>query len=202
MRSYLALLRPIILAAGINLNLASVSKPNFVVFLSDDQDVLLGGMRPMRKTKKWFKEQVSIHVWSVHACVSNLNCMFFASWMLCVGFDFRQRLHFFSVLLSEQSLPSHRQISSQHESVQQLPRRRMLLGDLERGRGEKRLQRLPRKYPLVDICVLVIVLSTRGHGYETYYIGKYMNQYGVEEGGITHVPPGWTHWNALKGNSR
>ena len=33
-------------------------------------------------------------------------------------------------------------------------------------------------------------------------MGKYLNRYGLDDaGGITHVPPGWTHWRALVGNS-
>lgn len=40
-------------------------------------------------------------------------------------------------------------------------------------------------------------------GYETYYAGKYLNQYGMDNaGGVDHVPPGWKHWNGLVGNSR
>ncbi|XP_075551498.1 N-acetylglucosamine-6-sulfatase-like isoform X2 [Dermacentor variabilis] len=39
-------------------------------------------------------------------------------------------------------------------------------------------------------------------GYETFYAGKYLNQYGHRRaGGAHHVPPGWTNWNGLVGNS-
>lgn len=39
-------------------------------------------------------------------------------------------------------------------------------------------------------------------GYETFYAGKYLNQYGHKRaGGVQHVPPGWTNWNGLVGNS-
>ena len=42
----------------------------------------------------------------------------------------------------------------------------------------------------------------RDSGYETLFVGKYLNRYGLPEaGGIEHVPTGWTHWRALKGNS-
>ncbi len=34
------------------------------------------------------------------------------------------------------------------------------------------------------------------------FAGKYLNRYGLDDsGGLAHVPPGWTHWRALKGNS-
>ncbi|XP_076057926.1 N-acetylglucosamine-6-sulfatase-like isoform X2 [Oratosquilla oratoria] len=39
-------------------------------------------------------------------------------------------------------------------------------------------------------------------GYQTFFAGKYLNQYGFEKtGGVEHVPPGWDWWNGLKGNS-
>jgi N-acetylglucosamine-6-sulfatase len=39
-------------------------------------------------------------------------------------------------------------------------------------------------------------------GYDTLFAGKYLNRYGLTDaGGIEHVPPGWSHWRALKGNS-
>ncbi|XP_077398663.1 glucosamine (N-acetyl)-6-sulfatase (Sanfilippo disease IIID), b [Vanacampus margaritifer] len=40
-------------------------------------------------------------------------------------------------------------------------------------------------------------------GYQTFFAGKYLNQYGKKEaGGGGHVPPGWDQWHALVGNSR
>ncbi|XP_069133680.1 N-acetylglucosamine-6-sulfatase-like [Argopecten irradians] len=40
-------------------------------------------------------------------------------------------------------------------------------------------------------------------GYTTFFAGKYLNQYGNKHaGGVKHVPPGWTHWNGLVGNSK
>uniref|UniRef100_A0AAR2LE10 N-acetylglucosamine-6-sulfatase n=1 Tax=Pygocentrus nattereri TaxID=42514 RepID=A0AAR2LE10_PYGNA len=39
--------------------------------------------------------------------------------------------------------------------------------------------------------------------YQTFYGGKYLNQYGSKEaGGVTYVPPGWDQWHALVGNSQ
>ncbi|GBP42996.1 N-acetylglucosamine-6-sulfatase [Eumeta japonica] len=39
-------------------------------------------------------------------------------------------------------------------------------------------------------------------GYKTFYAGKYLNQYGVNAaGGPEVVPPGWTEWHGLVGNS-
>ncbi|KAJ8339503.1 hypothetical protein SKAU_G00362890 [Synaphobranchus kaupii] len=39
--------------------------------------------------------------------------------------------------------------------------------------------------------------------YQTFYGGKYLNQYGKKEaGGVGYVPPGWDQWHALVGNSQ
>lgn len=39
--------------------------------------------------------------------------------------------------------------------------------------------------------------------YNTFYGGKYLNQYGAEEvGGVRHVPPGYDWWIGLVGNSK
>ncbi|KAG7232645.1 hypothetical protein INR49_008267 [Caranx melampygus] len=35
-------------------------------------------------------------------------------------------------------------------------------------------------------------------GYQTFFAGKYLNQYGHSEaGGVEHVPPGWSYWIGL-----
>jgi len=40
-------------------------------------------------------------------------------------------------------------------------------------------------------------------GYKTSFAGKYLNMYGDPSvGGVAHVPPGWTNWQGLVGNSR
>ncbi|XP_047425105.1 glucosamine (N-acetyl)-6-sulfatase (Sanfilippo disease IIID), b [Mugil cephalus] len=39
--------------------------------------------------------------------------------------------------------------------------------------------------------------------YQTFFAGKYLNQYGHKEaGGVGHIPPGWDQWHALVGNSQ
>ncbi|XP_046335749.2 N-acetylglucosamine-6-sulfatase-like [Haliotis rufescens] len=39
-------------------------------------------------------------------------------------------------------------------------------------------------------------------GYDTFFAGKYLNQYGMDTvGGVGHVPPGWSSWVGLVGNS-
>ena len=40
-------------------------------------------------------------------------------------------------------------------------------------------------------------------GFRTFYAGKYLNEYGVDNpGGRGHVPLGWTEWKALAGNAK
>lgn len=42
----------------------------------------------------------------------------------------------------------------------------------------------------------------RAAGYETFFAGKYLNDYGGPAvGGTAHIPPGWHHWQGLVGNS-
>ncbi|KAI4454370.1 n-acetylglucosamine-6-sulfatase family member [Holotrichia oblita] len=49
---------------------------------------------------------------------------------------------------------------------------------------------------------LANMLKNKGN-YNTFYGGKYLNQYGSKEaGGITHVPPGYDWWIGLEGNSQ
>ena len=39
-------------------------------------------------------------------------------------------------------------------------------------------------------------------GYNTFFAGKYLNQYGrPKTGGVEHIPPGWDWWIGLVGNS-
>ncbi|XP_076861011.1 N-acetylglucosamine-6-sulfatase [Brachyhypopomus gauderio] len=39
--------------------------------------------------------------------------------------------------------------------------------------------------------------------YQTFFAGKYLNEYGNKEaGGVDHVPPGWDYWFALEKNSK
>ncbi|XP_077565516.1 N-acetylglucosamine-6-sulfatase [Stigmatopora nigra] len=46
-------------------------------------------------------------------------------------------------------------------------------------------------------------LLNRLAGYQTFFAGKYLNQYGrAEAGGVEHVPLGWSHWVGLEKNSK
>ncbi|GFO01069.1 N-acetylglucosamine-6-sulfatase-like [Plakobranchus ocellatus] len=42
----------------------------------------------------------------------------------------------------------------------------------------------------------------KADGYQTFFAGKYLNQYGFKKtGGVEHIPVGWDDWHALVGNS-
>ncbi|CAH0402718.1 unnamed protein product [Chilo suppressalis] len=48
----------------------------------------------------------------------------------------------------------------------------------------------------------VFANALKNAGYDTFYAGKYLNQYGVKgAGGPDIVPPGWSEWHGLVGNS-
>ncbi|XP_074838037.1 N-acetylglucosamine-6-sulfatase-like [Carettochelys insculpta] len=50
---------------------------------------------------------------------------------------------------------------------------------------------------------LAFPVQLQKRGYQTFYAGKYLNQYGhPAAGGVQHVPLGWSYWNGLVGNSR
>ncbi|XP_069475158.1 N-acetylglucosamine-6-sulfatase-like [Ambystoma mexicanum] len=50
---------------------------------------------------------------------------------------------------------------------------------------------------------LAFAVYLQKKGYQTFYAGKYLNQYGqAKAGGVQHIPPGWQIWNGLVGNSR
>lgn len=38
-------------------------------------------------------------------------------------------------------------------------------------------------------------------GWRTGYFGKYLNQYATDKAGVERVPPGWSEWVGLRGNS-
>jgi N-acetylglucosamine-6-sulfatase len=44
-------------------------------------------------------------------------------------------------------------------------------------------------------------LLSAGAGYASYFGGKFLNNYGGPGEPLSHVPPGWTDWQGLRGNS-
>ena len=134
-------------------------RPNIVFVLTDNQDVSLGGLIPMRKTKHLIAEE---GVTFTNAFVTTPVCCPSRSTILT------------GLYPHNSGVVTNREPGNCN-------------GQDWRDGAEK--------------AAYAVHLSERG-GYETAFIGKYLNRYGLQEaGGLEHVPPGWTHWRALVGNS-
>ncbi|XP_063595975.1 N-acetylglucosamine-6-sulfatase-like isoform X1 [Penaeus indicus] len=135
------------------------TQPNFVLILTDDQDVVLDGMLPMANVKKLIAREGL-----------TLSNSFVASPLCCPSR---------SSILTGQYVHNHMAINN----------------SLSGQCSGKRWQMGPEKRTFAT--------HLHKYGYETFFAGKYLNQYGDEKvGGVKHVPPGWDWWIGLKGNSR
>uniref|UniRef100_A0A8C5QK80 N-acetylglucosamine-6-sulfatase n=1 Tax=Leptobrachium leishanense TaxID=445787 RepID=A0A8C5QK80_9ANUR len=134
-------------------------KPNIVLILTDDQDVSLGGMTPLKKTK----ELIADHgiTFSNAYVVSALCCPSRSS------------------ILTGRYPHNHRVVNN------------TIAGNCSSKAWQKTQE--PNAFPVLLNSI----------GYQTFFAGKYLNQYGAEEaGGISHVPPGWSYWYALEKNAK
>ncbi|CAG5022847.1 unnamed protein product [Parnassius apollo] len=132
-------------------------KPNFVVILTDDQDVVLGGMNPMKNVQRFISDKgvtfTNAYTTSPICCPSRAS--------------FLTGLYVHNHLIMNNSLSGGCY-----------------------GRSWKSL----------EAQTFAVTLSEAG--YNTFYAGKYLNQYGVKAaGGPEQVPPGWKEWYGLVGNS-
>ncbi|XP_029025052.1 glucosamine (N-acetyl)-6-sulfatase (Sanfilippo disease IIID), b [Betta splendens] len=132
---------------------------NIVLIVADDQDVVLGGMTPMKNTK---------------ALIGDAGATFvnaFTVTPLCC--------------------PSRSSVLTGRYPHNHAVRNNSLSGNCS--------SRLWQTGPEAE--ALPVYLSKRG--YQTFFAGKYLNQYGAKDaGGAGHVPPGWDQWVALVGNSQ
>ncbi|KAM4635001.1 glucosamine (N-acetyl)-6-sulfatase (Sanfilippo disease IIID), b [Polymixia lowei] len=132
---------------------------NIILILADDQDVELGGMIPMKKTKALIGD----------AGATFLNA--FTATPLCC--------------------PSRSSILTGQYPHNHAVRNNSVSGNCSSP--------LWQKGPEAE--AFPIYLSKQQ--YQTFFAGKYLNQYGRKEaGGVAHVPPGWDQWHALVGNSQ
>ncbi|XP_066506701.1 glucosamine (N-acetyl)-6-sulfatase (Sanfilippo disease IIID), b [Hoplias malabaricus] len=137
----------------------SLKDSNVVLILTDDLDVELGGLTPLKKTQTLIGD----------AGVTFSNA--YTVTPLCC--------------------PSRSSILSGKYPHNHMVRNNSLSGNC----SSKSWQNGPESqaFPLY--------LSKKL--YQTFYGGKYLNQYGSKEaGGVTYVPPGWDQWHALVGNSK
>ncbi|XP_024155705.1 glucosamine (N-acetyl)-6-sulfatase (Sanfilippo disease IIID), b [Oryzias melastigma] len=137
----------------------SARASNVVLVLVDDQDVQLGGMTPMKKTKALIGETGATFVNAF--TVTPLCC------------------------------PSRSSILSGRYPHNHEVRNNSVSGNCSGP--------LWQKGPESDAFPVYL----NKQGYQTFFAGKYLNQYGGKEaGGVGHIPPGWDQWNALVGNSQ
>ncbi|XP_069038160.1 glucosamine (N-acetyl)-6-sulfatase (Sanfilippo disease IIID), b isoform X1 [Lepisosteus oculatus] len=132
---------------------------NIVLILTDDQDVVLGGMIPMRKAQALIGD--------AGASFSNA----FTVTPLCC--------------------PSRSSVLSGKYPHNHGVRNNSLNGNCSSADWQRTQE--PQAFP--------VYLQKRS--YQTFFAGKYLNQYGKPQaGGVSHVPPGWHQWHGLVGNSQ
>lgn len=137
----------------------SVKPSNIILILADDQDVYLGGMTPMKKTKALIGDKGATFVNAF--TVTPLCC------------------------------PSRSSILTGRYPHNHEVRNNSLSGNCS--------SQLWQKGP--EAAAFPVYLSKLK--YQTFFAGKYLNQYGSKlAGDVGHVPPGWDQWHALVGNSQ
>lgn len=139
--------------------LGASRRPNVVLILTDDQDVSLGGMNPLKKTKALIADHgvtfTNSYVGSALCCPSRAS------------------------ILSGRYPHNHHVINN----------------TIEGNCSSKAWQKTQEPYTFPALL--------HSSGYQTFFAGKYLNQYGAEDaGGIGHIPPGWSYWFALEKNSK
>ncbi|XP_034752897.1 glucosamine (N-acetyl)-6-sulfatase (Sanfilippo disease IIID), b [Etheostoma cragini] len=138
---------------------SSAANPsNIILILADDQDVLLGGLTPMKKTRTLIGE----------AGVTFLNA--FTVTPLCC--------------------PSRSSILTGRYPHNHEVRNNSLSGNCSSPQWQKG----------PETTAFPVYLGKQK--YQTFFAGKYLNQYGKKDGDLSHVPPGWDQWHALVGNSQ
>lgn len=152
MLKYLLLTSSLALAA-----VCQDKNPNIVVILTDDQDVLLGGMNPMKNVQRFIGNEGTTFTNSF--VTSPICCPSRAS--------FLTGLHVHNHMTLNNSISG----GCYGQSWRTLETR-------------------------------TFAASLYNAGYNTFYAGKYLNQYGSSHaGGPETVPPGWSEWHGLVGNS-
>lgn len=138
---------------------AKCEKPNFVIFITDDQDLTLDGMKPMKSVQNFIANKGAVFVNSYAA--SPICCPSRAS------------------ILSGRYQHNHGTVNNS------------IAGGCYSDSWRK-----------IENKTYAAILKEQGD-YETFYAGKYLNQYGEKAaGGPSIVPTGWSHWHGLVGNSR
>lgn len=135
-----------------------VKRPNFVLILTDDQDVALGGMKPMKSVQRFIGNEgvtfTNSYVASPICCPSRAS------------------------LLTGLYVHNHHTVNN----------------SVQGGCYSDGWRKTKENYTFATIL--------KDAGYQTFYAGKYLNDYGMNAAnGDAPVPPGWTEWHGLIGNS-
>ncbi|XP_028319356.1 glucosamine (N-acetyl)-6-sulfatase (Sanfilippo disease IIID), b [Gouania willdenowi] len=155
----ISVLLPVFLPALLTCCVRCDTRSNVIVVLTDDQDVHLGGMTPMKKTRALIGEGGATFVNSF--TVTPLCC------------------------------PSRSSILSGRYPHNHGVRNNSVSGNCSSAGWQKG----------PESEALPVYLSKQK--YQTFFAGKYLNQYGSKAGGgVGHVPLGWDQWHALVGNSQ
>uniref|UniRef100_A0A672GGB4 N-acetylglucosamine-6-sulfatase n=1 Tax=Salarias fasciatus TaxID=181472 RepID=A0A672GGB4_SALFA len=135
-------------------------RPNIVLILTDDLDLTMGGLTPLKKTQRLIGD----------AGMSFTNA-FVASPLCCPSR---------ASILTGKYPHNHRVVNNTLE------------GNCSSAAWQKSEE--PNVFP---------ALLRSAAGYQTFFAGKYLNQYGRSAaGGLQHVPPGWNYWVGLDQDSR
>jgi N-acetylglucosamine-6-sulfatase len=152
-------------------------RSNIVLFITDDLDLVLDGMTPLTKTRSWFESVGQIFT---NAFVSTPVCCPSRSSLLTGTKNYstfcvilRATLGFFKGRYQHNTHVVNNSVSGNCYGT-----------EWTSGNG------LEARGTFASII-------NQESGYETFYAGKYLNEYHGKA-----VPPGWDHWAGLIGNSR
>jgi N-acetylglucosamine-6-sulfatase len=152
-------MRSPLLLALLALDALAAAKPNIVLVLTDDQDIVLGSADHMPNLNRLLGEQGMTFK---NGFVTTAVCCPSRSTILTGRYAH-------SVQVSNNSLAGNCSSTA--------------------------WQNGPEKHTMATVL--------KGAGYRTLYAGKYLNNYGNSAaGGTAHIPPGWTDWLGLVGNSK
>ncbi|KAL6057969.1 hypothetical protein STEG23_015837 [Scotinomys teguina] len=190
----------LLLLLGSCLGLAGAARrPNVLLVLTDDQDVELGGMTPLKKTKALIGEKGMTFTSASKSSISTDK-----------GSD-NENTQQLRSQRPDLDLTVHSQNPTENSYVPSAlccPSRASILtgkyphnhhvvnNTLEGNCSSKSWQKIqePSTFPAIlrSWC-----------GYQTFFAGKYLNEYGAPDaGGLEHVPLGWSYWYALERNSK
>ncbi|XP_077450522.1 N-acetylglucosamine-6-sulfatase isoform X1 [Stigmatopora argus] len=161
--------------------------PNVVLILTDDLDVAMGGLTSLKKTQKLIGDAGITFTNAVSAGRGRQ-----AETAFRPRRDDAVPLPSFQFVASPLCCPSRASILTGKYPHNHRVTNNTLEGNCSSVAWQKSEE--AGTFP---------ALLNRLAGYQTFFAGKYLNQYGrAEAGGVEHVPVGWSHWVGLEKNSK